>query len=94
MHTLSQELKDRLTQDFNTEESVPASALDVQVGGDHYKNFAIQPAEFFEANKLPWLEGCIIGRICRHGNKNGIEDLKKAIHEIQLLAHLRYGEKL
>jgi hypothetical protein len=32
--------------------------------------------------------------MCRHGDKDGIDDLRKAIHEIQLLAHLRYGVTL
>lgn len=66
--------------------------LDVQIGGGHYKDFAIQPVEFIEANKLPFLEGCIIKRVCRHSAKNGAEDLRKAIHELELLLHLRYGE--
>ena len=73
---------------------VPATALDVQICGDHYKNLTIQPVEFITANGLAFLEGCVIKRMCRHSSKNGIDDLRKAIHEIQLLAHLTYGEKL
>ena len=69
------------------------SALDVQVGGDHYKNFAIQPAVFIERNNIPFLDGCVIKRMCRHESKNGAEDLRKAIHEIELILELRYGEK-
>ena len=65
--------------------------LEVQVGGDHYKNFAIQPAEFIERNKIPFLDGCVIKRMCRHEAKNGVEDLRKAIHEIELIIELRYG---
>jgi hypothetical protein len=66
-------------------------ALDEQIGGAHYKDFPIQPAEFIEKNKIPFLDGCVIKRMCRHGNKNGAEDLRKAIHEIRLILQLRYG---
>ena len=69
------------------------SPLDVQVGGDHYKNFAIQPAVFIERNNISFLDGCVIKRMCRHESKNGAEDLRKAIHEIELILELRYGEK-
>lgn len=69
------------------------SALNVQEGGDHYKNLKIQPVEFIEANGIPFLEGCVIKRMCRHGSKAKAEDLRKAIHEITLLLALRYGEK-
>ena len=31
-----------------------AGALDIQVGGQHYKNFVIQPIEFFNANDIPY----------------------------------------
>ena len=70
------------------------SALDKQVGGDHYKKFVIQPIEFSGRNHLPFLEGCIVKRVCRHKDKGGIEDLRKAQHELELLAEFEYGEVL
>lgn len=69
----------------------PAPADKVQVGGDHYKNFVIQPAEFITRNDIGFLEGCVIKRVCRYAEKNGREDLEKAIHELQLLMQYRYG---
>lgn len=71
------------------------SALDTQVGGNHYKNFKIQPVKFIETNDLTFLEGCIIKRICRwsRGGK-GKQDLLKARHEIDLLLELRVDETL
>lgn len=36
-----------------------------QVGGDHYKNMAIQPAEFILKNDLAFCEGNVIKYICR-----------------------------
>ncbi len=69
------------------------TALDTQIGGEHYKKYAIQPAEFITKNKLGCLEGYVIKRICRYEDKNGLEDLKKAKHEIDLLIELKYGRQ-
>jgi hypothetical protein len=75
----------------NTEVKKP-SALDVQVAGDHYKT-KIQPIQFIHANNLGFCEGNAIKYLCRHKKKNGIEDLKKAKHYIELLIELEYGDK-
>ena len=64
------------------------SALDTQVGGSHYKNMVIQPVEFIEKNNLGFCAGNVIKYICRYKNKNGIEDLKKARHYIDLLIEI------
>ena len=69
------------------------NALDTQIGGEHYKRYVIQPVEFITKNKLGFLEGCVIKRICRYEDKNGLEDLKKAKHEIDLLIELKYGRQ-
>lgn len=69
------------------------TALDTQIGGEHYKKHAIQPVEFITKNKLGFLEGCVIKRIYRYEDKNGLEDLKKAKHEIDLLIELKYGRQ-
>lgn len=73
----------------------PQSALDVQVGGGHYKGKRIQPVEYIAANNLNFLEGCIVKRITRWREKNGIEDLKKIQHEVELLIEMeqRYGQQ-
>jgi len=68
------------------------SALSEQVGGSHYKEMRIQPVEFITANNLTFLEGCVIKRICRHKSKNKAEDLRKAIHEINLILQLEYND--
>jgi len=64
------------------------SSLDIQVGGGHYKDYAIQPVEFIHKNKIPYIEGCAIKYLCRWREKGGIEDLKKARHYIELLIDL------
>lgn len=68
------------------------SALDVQVGGSHYKDCAIQPVEFIHANGLDFFQGNIIKYATRHKDKNGAADLRKAIHYCQLALQLQYGE--
>lgn len=65
-----------------------SSALDKQVGGNHYKSFAIQPVEFCHRNKIPYLEATAIKYLCRWRDKNGIQDLDKAIHFIELLKEM------
>lgn len=71
------------------------SALDTQVGGDHYRRGGIQPVQFIEANSLGFLEGCVVKRVTRHNRPTGKgrADIEKAIHELQLLLELRYGVK-
>lgn len=68
-------------------------ALTKQEGGNHYKSMKIQPVEFIHANNIGFLEGNVIKYICRHKNKNGIEDLKKVIHYAELLIQLEYGDE-
>ena len=70
------------------------SALETQEGGSHYKSMAIQPVEFITKNSIPYLEGNVIKYVSRHSAKNGIDDIKKAIHYLQLIAELQYGTKL
>ena len=70
------------------------SPLSKQVGGDHYKDLAIQPFEFIERNGIGFAAGNIIKYVCRYKTKNGIEDLKKARHYIDLLIDLEKRKKL
>lgn len=60
-------------------------ALDTQEGGSHYKDLPIQPIEFIVANNIPFREGSVIKYVCRHRDKNGKEDIKKAIHYLTML---------
>lgn len=67
-------------------------ASDSQVGGAHYKDFEIQPSLFCHVNKIGWLEGNVIKYVCRHGSKNGAQDIRKAIHYLQLLLEWEYPD--
>ena len=64
------------------------SALTIQTGGNHYKNMKIQPIEYITANNIGFIEGNVIKYISRWRAKNGIEDLNKAKHFIDLLIEL------
>ena len=98
MPSLPPEVKQRRHTAFNEEDAAPpepaCAPTAYQIGGDHYTSLVIQPALFIESNHLPFLEGCVIKRMCRHGNKAEVEDLRKAIHEIKLIAQFRYGVTL
>lgn len=61
------------------------SALDVQVGGDHYKKYKIQPMEYSMANGLDACQHTAIKYLTRFRDKGGIADLEKAKHCIDLL---------
>jgi hypothetical protein len=64
------------------------SAFKEQVGGGHYKDLAIQPAEFIHKNGIGYMEGAVIKYLTRWRNKNGLEDLKKARHYLDLLIEM------
>jgi hypothetical protein len=64
-----------------------------QVGGNHYRNMAIQPSEFINKNNLPFAEGNAIKYLCRHKQKNQKEDLLKAKHYIDMAIDRDYPEK-
>ena len=71
--------------DSEWDKQIDAKASNRQVGGDHYKKLAIQPAEYCYKNKLNNLESEAVGYITRSRFKNGSEDIKKAIHTLEIL---------
>lgn len=70
---------------------VDANPLDRQEGGDHYKNYAIQPVDFAMRNGLDLCQANVVKYVCRFRDKGGLEDLKKARHYIDLLILYEYG---
>lgn len=61
----------------------PAPVNHVQVGGSHYKKHKIQVWDAIHDWRLGYFSGNIIKYVARHKEKNGIEDLKKALHYLQ-----------
>ena len=90
---LTEEDKERLSLNIDSRQRSKPSALDVQVGGSHYPKEGIQPIEYILANKLGFIEGCVVKYITRFREKNGAEDLEKIKHYIDLLIELEYKNK-
>lgn len=64
------------------------SSLSKQVDGNHYKDQAIQPVEYIHANHIGYFEGNVIKYVTRWRKKNGLADLEKAKHYVELLIEL------
>lgn len=66
------------------------SALDTQVGGEHYKTLGqYQPFEVLKAWLTPeefrgWVKGNAIVYLARERQKNGLEDIQKCVHTLDL----------
>ena len=55
-----------------------------QIGGSHYKSFAIEPWTFVQENNLNPFQANVIRYACRYKNKGGIQDLEKIIHYCEM----------
>ena len=71
--------------------STTYNSLDEQVGGKHYRNMKIQPAEFINENNLLFAEGNAIKYICRHSVKGKEQDIRKAIHYLEMILERDYN---
>jgi hypothetical protein len=69
------------------------SSLDVQPGGDHYRKYPIQPIEYIVANNIGFLPGNVIKYVTRYKDKNGAEDIRKAIHYLEMILEFEYSGK-
>lgn len=69
---------------YPKEEPKDQAATDKQVGGSHYQ-LPIQPIEYILANGLGYCEANVVKYVSRWRNKGGIQDLKKAIHYLEML---------
>lgn len=65
------------------------SALNTQQGGTHYIS-EYQPIEFINDYNLNFVQGNILKYVVRHKKKNGVEDLKKAMHYCELGQTLKF----
>lgn len=61
--------------------------LSYQVGGSHYSQYEYQPITFFNDTRLDFNRANAIKYLARWKQKNGIEDLKKAVQ------YLRFAEQ-
>ena len=88
-----QQPNEKLQEILNLDAPKQQSALDVQVGGEHYKNKGIQPVEYAFRNNLGFLEANVVKYVSRHEDKNGADDIKKAIHYCKFILEFKYGIK-
>lgn len=54
----------------------------------------IQPAHFIRANDIPFHEGCVIKYVCRHRLKNRADDIRKAIHFLEMILEEDYADQI
>ena len=60
-----------------------------QVGGDHYRNKAIEPIQYIMENGL----GNVIKNVTRHREKGKSEDIRNAIQYLKFILKHEYGEE-
>lgn len=52
----------------------------------HYEQWEIQPVDFIVSTIGPsWLVGNVIKYVMRYNEKNGVQDIRKAIHYCEML---------
>ena len=69
------------TETSNEIKAILMEPNDYQVGGRHYK-VDYEHWDFVHDTQLPYVLGCATKYIFRWRSKNGVEDLKKALHYI------------
>lgn len=60
------------------------SPLDRQIGGQHYSRLPIQPVEFAMTQGYDFCAASILKYVSRHRQKNGVQDIEKAVHFMEL----------
>jgi hypothetical protein len=56
-----------------------------QVGGDHYSKYKIQVVDIVDDHNLDFYEGNILKYLLRYKDKNGVQDLYKLEHYLQMI---------
>jgi hypothetical protein len=59
----------------------------------HYAKWAIEPITFIMENEVPFAEGNVIKYTMRHRDKNGVQDIDKAIRYLEMIKEHEYGVK-
>ncbi len=69
-------------------------ANEKQVGGKHYSKYGnLQPWDVVIAWNLGYLEGTALKYIARWRDKNGVEDILKAIHFLEKLVEVEKNKQ-
>lgn len=65
-------------------------STDHQIGGSHYQVRGVQHVVFCQRNRIPWCEANALKYLVRWRKKNGVEDLRKARHYLELCCEIDY----
>ena len=69
-------------------------ANEKQIAGQHYKKYGgLQPWDVVVAWELGYLEGTALKYIARWKDKNGVEDILKAIHFLEKLVEVEKAKQ-
>ena len=79
------------TQPQHRDRFNPSKEAAKQVGGNHYQ-LPIQPIDYILKNGLGYCEANVIKYVTRHAKKNGAEDIKKAIHYLEMILENDYAD--
>ncbi len=60
-------------------------SVDNQVGGDHYSKYKIQVVDIIDDHNLNFYEGNALKYLLRYKDKNGVQDLQKLEHYVQMI---------
>ena len=88
--TIQEDIKEHIDTLKQQLDSDGEAVWDKQHGGSHYQKYKIQPSKFVVENELLYPEGCAIKYIIRHRDKNGKEDILKAIHFLEMILERDY----
>lgn len=66
-------------------------ANDRQVGGSHYKKHGVQHWDYVVANAVPYLPAQVSRYVSRWADKNGAEDLEKALHYVDKMIEVHHN---
>jgi hypothetical protein len=69
-------------------------ANDTQVGGDHYRKKPIQHWDFVGTNQHSYLGGQVSKYLCRWKDKNGVQDVDKAVHFLDKLIEVMHQAEI
>ena len=89
--TIQEDIKEHINTLKQQLDSDGETVWDKQHGGSHYQKYKIQPSKFVVENEILYPEGCAIKYIVRHRDKNGNEDILKAIHFLEMILERDYS---